>query len=128
MKINFPVSFTLVRKTATINESFTLAGITVPAGYKSDGISSPRFIWFKFHPFSQYVAAAFVHDYCIDEIGHDFARNKFYQALKELGASSFEKFLLYNAVRFKDWQRRLFKKIGIGVKIESSNKSGASRD
>ena len=128
MKTNFPVSFTLQGKTATIDKSFELAGIFIPKGFKSDGISSPRLTWMKFHPFSQYVAAAFVHDFCIENHGYPFARNKFNLALRELGARDWERIMLYKAVRLKDWQRRLFKKLRIGADIESENKSGGAND
>lgn len=103
------VSFTLRGKTATINEPFELAGIIVPEGFQSDGISSPRITWLWWAPFSKYCPAAFVHDWCIKKYGYAYARDKFEQALKELEASDREVFLLYNAVRSKDWVYRQLK-------------------
>lgn len=126
MQTNFSVSFTLRGKTAIINESFKLAGIEVPKGFESDGISSPRVVWFKFHPFSQYCPAAFVHDFCIVELGYPKARDKFNEAIKELGARDWERKSLYYAVRLKDWQRRLFKKLGVGD--DSKNSTGGRSD
>lgn len=102
------VSFSLHGETATIDESFTLAGILVPKGYESDGISSPKWSWFRYHPFSKWCPAAFVHDYCIDNYGYAVARDKLKQALVELGSNKIDAFLIYNAVRFHDWKRRNF--------------------
>ena len=106
----FHVKFALYGKTAVILEEFTLAGITVPAGFRSDGISAPRWAWVKFHPFGEYCPAAFVHDYCIGQYGYAVARDKFLEAVREIGAIDRETFLLYNAVRLKDWHRRNFEK------------------
>jgi len=104
------VKFTLDGKTATICEEFTLAGITVPEGFQSDGISSPRWTWLRYHPFSKWCAAAFLHDFCIESHGYANARDIFKQALIEIGTNKVDLFLIYNAVRFRDWQRRKFGK------------------
>lgn len=103
----FPVSFTLTGKTAVIDKEFTLGGITVPVGFISDGMTTPRLFWFKYHPFSQYVPAAFVHDYCIKEFGYGIARDRLKQSLKELEARPWEAATIYLPVRFKDWIYRL---------------------
>lgn len=108
---DFPVSFTLRGKTAILLEEFTLAGITVPAGFSSDGFTSPRITWVKWHPFSKAVAAAFVHDYCIQEYGYDIARDKFKLALRELELPAWEAKALYSAVRFKDYLQRQYYRI-----------------
>jgi len=123
---NLAVSFTLEGKTATINESFELAGIFIPAGFESDGISSPCWTWFRYHPFSRWCPAAFLHDYCIKKFGYAFARDKFKEGLKELGSKKVDCVLIYNAVRLRDWQRRLYEKLGLGEEIESNHTGGSS--
>lgn len=109
--LDFPVHFTLKGKTAILLQDFTLAGVTVPAGFESDGITSPRITWVKWHPFSKPVPAAFVHDYCIAEYGYAYARDKFKQALKELGLPAWEVRALYCAVRFKDYLQRQYQRL-----------------
>lgn len=105
------VTFSLEGKTATIEKDFTLAGVTVPKGFKSDGISSPKWSWFRYHPFSQWCPAAFVHDYCIETFAYPYARDKLIQALFQLDSSKFDVLAIYNAVRLKDWQRRTFSRL-----------------
>lgn len=100
--------FELDGKTAVMLEDFTLAGYTVKKGFRSDGITSPRLAWFRYHPYSEWCPAAFVHDACIPEKGYAVARNAFVECLRELDANKVDVFLLYNAVRIKDWKRRTF--------------------
>ncbi len=112
MSTYLDVSFTLRGKTAILNKPFKLAGVTVPAGFESDGISSPRITWFIWHPFSFACPAAFVHDFLIESKGYEYARDKFKVALVALGLPRWEVFALYNAVRFKDYLQRHGIKLG----------------
>lgn len=100
-------------RSATVEEEFHLGGITVPKGFTSDGISSPRWAWLRYHPYSEWCPAAFVHDYCIEKFGYPTARNYFKVALQELGAGNLDIVLIYNAVRLRDWQRRVFNRLGL---------------
>jgi len=117
-----PVQIELIDGRATLLKSITLAGVIVPAGYVTDGISSPRIFWSIFHPFSKYVPAAIIHDYCIGKFGYNVARDKFKRALKESGANSVTLRALYYSVRLKDWAFRLKEKF-----VNLGNYLGVSR-
>lgn len=46
---------------------FPEEGITVPAGYRCDFASVPRFLWWWLPPLGYYSAAALLHDYLYDQ-------------------------------------------------------------
>lgn len=93
--------------TLSVLEPFELAGVTVPMGFVSDGVSIPRAFWYWRHPYSMpLLAAAIVHDYCQFAYGDAVARDKFKLALSEVGAIGLEQRIIYNAVRARDWFKR----------------------
>ena len=48
---------------ATVLVDANLYTICVPAGFKTDLASVPRFLWGKYPPFGSYTRAAIIHDY-----------------------------------------------------------------
>ena len=67
-------------------DEITLAGVTVPAGFITDGVTSPRILWWLYPPVGRYFAAAAVHDYLLQMGIHwRVANDAFRRALIELG-------------------------------------------
>lgn len=82
----------------------TLAGVTVPAGFESDGASVPRWAWPLFPPVGRYFAAAVVHDYLLwGNAEWTRANAAFRRALVELDISGWRLFLLVASVRIYGW-------------------------
>ncbi len=105
---NFPVKIESWGSKIIVEECFELAGIIVEAGFESDGITTPRMFWWKWHPMSDPLPAALVHDWCIKYHDYAFARDKLKEALAhpQLELPKWEQRTIYSAVRLKDWQRR----------------------
>ena len=82
-------------------QDMRLLGITVPAGFKTDGASVPRLLWWLFPPTGRYMAAAIVHDYLLQ--AHYPARREadrvFLQAMEALGVIFWRRWLMFGAVR-----------------------------
>lgn len=90
--------------------------VEVPSGYKSDGISSPRLLWWLIpphgHPASR---AAWVHDYLLDLFRegrpHRYAPNRkavdaqFYLALQACGISRWLAWCMWAGVRTNAWKK-----------------------
>ncbi len=89
--------------------------ITIPAGYRTDFASVPRFFWRIIPPIGLYGKAAVIHDYLYDNYRARFAqypatsyfRKKmrkecdliFLEAMEVLGVSKWKRLLMYRAVR-----------------------------
>lgn len=96
-------------------ESITLLNFTVPAGFVSDGASTPEFMWSWIPPVDTYFPAAVVHDYLL-ETATGLRRKDidkiFYQCLKELKISFFKRYIMYIGVRLNSLiKHQLFKSL-----------------
>lgn len=84
--------------------------VNVPAGFVSDGASTPRWTWVLFPPWADYGQACVLHDYlleykkCTDGINEFKATYKqadvtFKEALNVLGVAKWKVVLMYYSVR-----------------------------
>ena len=86
----------------------TLAGITVPAGFVSDGATTPRLLWPLFPPVDRYTPAAFLHDYLLEKGENRAAADHLFRAaLAQLRIRHWRRVLMYLAVRARAWTTRL---------------------
>lgn len=78
--------------------------LTVPAGFKSDLASVPRFFWRMFPPDGDYTYAAILHDYhCIKkfpDIDSKKAARIFREAMLSLGVGKWRAGAMYRAVKW----------------------------
>lgn len=90
----------------TVVEPFRLAGVNIPAGFESNGLTVPRLFWSVATPFGRYLPAAIVHDYVFScqklRANRSDARNKFAQALTALGANKYITRVLVSGVALND--------------------------
>ncbi len=88
-------------------EPMTAAGVTVPAGFESDGASVPRFFWRAVFPpgDAHALRAAFVHDWLYrngsraEEWSGLAADRLFYRLLLEDGVPPLRAWMAYSGVR-----------------------------
>lgn len=75
-------------------------GVTIPAGYVTDGATSPRFLWAIFPPVSAYWEATLLHDWML-HAGHDrkYADHQFAKTMKELGIHVVFRAVMFYSVR-----------------------------
>ena len=76
----------------------------VPARFKTDLASVPRFAWYLFPPSGEYAAAAALHDYLTVmapklKMKQKIVDNLFLEAMKATGTSSLRRYPLYWSVR-----------------------------
>lgn len=89
----------------TLREPLTYGGLTVPAGFESDGASVPRFFWRIVFPpgDTRALRAAFVHDWIYrthpEGWSREAADNLFRRVLIEDGVSRSSAALAYYGVR-----------------------------
>jgi hypothetical protein len=69
-----------------VNTPFSLAGITVPEGFRTDGTSLPRISRIIFNMHGKYMPAAIIHDFCL-LTDKSKAAHYFRLALEEQGVS-----------------------------------------
>lgn len=95
--------------------NFTTHGVTVPAGFKSDGASCPRLFWAIIPPFKRTKKAAFVHDYLCSVAKNKYDRRAadclFYMILRRNGINIVRATIGYIGVRIGAL-------IGIGVRYK----------
>ena len=76
--------------------------LQVPAGYRTDFASVPRFFWRIFPPFGRYSRAAVVHDYLCDVspklCDHKTAAAVFLEAMTLAGVPSWKRKAMHRAV------------------------------
>jgi len=94
----------------TLLEPFTFtrrAGgvISVPAGTKSDGASTPRGMWQALPPFGPYWKAAYLHDYLYrdSQYDKDYCDSVFLEAMEVLGVDTIEAHTIYEGVHLFGW-------------------------
>lgn len=77
------------------------ATTTVPAGFASDGTSTPRAVWDILPPFGKYWRAAILHDYLYREtwLDQETCDGIFLEAMESLGVSRLERAAIYAGVR-----------------------------
>lgn len=86
-----------------VMKEFTYRGYHIPAGFVTDGVTSPRALWWFEPPCGKCFEAAILHDYLIryKVVNKKSADKEFYQALVEdVGTSKFKAKLMYYAVKF----------------------------
>lgn len=99
-----------VGRIAVLLEPLSWRGITVPAGYMSDGASVPRPLWWLLPPWGDVgTRAALFHDYACDRLkagtpvsgGSTRAEcdRLFREALEELGVASWRAWACWSGVR-----------------------------
>lgn len=99
-EVQMPLIFIAHRSSATTIQ------ICVPAGYRTDFASVPRFLWWLFPPSGPYGKATVIHDYMLDceRCDRFLADAMFRAALTHLKVCRPKKLLLYYAVRwFSTW-------------------------
>lgn len=89
----------------TLLEGFTYTTksgdvLSVPAGMKSDGASTPKVIWNMIPPFGIYWKATVLHDYMYryTNVTRKYADNILLEAMEILGAPFVERETIYKAV------------------------------
>lgn len=84
-----------------LTEPLSLFGFTVPAGFFSDGATTPRWSWALFPPLDRYAEAAFLHDYLLVKkpVPRHEADHFFRRALLDLGVKPWRAWVMYYAVR-----------------------------
>lgn len=86
------------------------ATTTVPAGFQSDGASTPRLVWQIVPPFGAYWRGAVLHDWLYREtyLPREFCDGVFLEAMVSLGVSPVERTAIYDALRlFGGWAFQL---------------------
>ncbi len=99
--------------------------LTVPTGFRSDGASIPRIVWFLIgHPFGSYLESAVVHDFPYKNPNKWFlgTKNKrkradwvILDAMTSQGIKKWRRKIMYRTLRMGGWMFWKPKK-GIGVK------------
>lgn len=76
--------------------------VAVPVGFKSDGASVPKPLWWMYHPFGRYLRAAVVHDwFCVTQsISYKDAAEVFREAMKVCGINPWRRQKMYLAVKW----------------------------
>ncbi len=79
----------------------------VPAWFKTDLASVPRFAWYLFPPSGEYAAAAALHDYLTEMapllvINQKIVDSLFLEAMKATGTSALRRYPIYWSVRLFD--------------------------
>lgn len=83
-------------------EDITILGFTAPAGFVTDGASTPRVLWGWLPPIDDYFPAAAIHDYLLERsktLSRKDIDKIFYRCLKELKIGFTTRYLLYVGVR-----------------------------
>ena len=89
----------------TLSAPIRYCGLTIPAGYESDGASVPKFFWRCVFPPGEPRAllAAFVHDYVYREHPEGWTKEEadatFFLLLREHGISPISAYLAYLGVK-----------------------------
>ena len=83
-------------------KSWTWLGVTIPAGFVTDGASSPWYARWLIPRRGKYTFAAYIHDHCLKTMSRREAALKFYKALVVLGVPKWKRRLMYRAVRTND--------------------------
>jgi hypothetical protein len=80
--------------------------LVVPAGFRTDYASVPRFFWRIFPPAGRHGRAAVLHDWLYVEgtCPRFFADAMFRVAMETLGVPLWQRFLMYAAVRAFGWR------------------------
>ena len=84
--------------------------IDVPAGFKTDFASIPKFLWSFLTPLGLYLKAAVLHDYIVrfrsDKYSHWRASKIFLEAMRVLGVNRVTAYPMYAAVLALGWRNR----------------------
>lgn len=88
-----------------VGKRFSGLVIEVPAGYRTDFASIPRFFQRLFPAFGQYAEAAVIHDYCYDTklVSRPVADAILWEAMGAKNVPAWKKAAIYLAVRVGGW-------------------------
>ena len=80
---------------------YTIDGVTIPAGFESDGATVPRFLWWYVPPTGPHLPAVLIHDYLYKHaIGTKAAADDaFYRVLRQSGVGYLKSRLMYWGVK-----------------------------
>lgn len=109
-KNGVPIWITLRDLTLVCELEGERRAFTVPAGFRTDYASIPRFFWRVFPPSGRYNRAAVVHDWLyIGKRGdREQADRVFFEGMKALGVPAWKRSLMHRAVRLfggRGWGR-----------------------
>ncbi len=92
-----------------IDEKGSGRKIIVPAGFSSDGVTSPKILWSFLPPWGHPATrAAILHDYIIETMqDRNLADNQFYLALIATGSGSIISTVAYSFVRLYTYYLRV---------------------
>lgn len=100
--------FTLTRQLTYVTNVKNFGTLVVPAGFKTDLASIPRFFWRILPPFGKYDKAAVVHDFLYQVAPFDFTRKQaddvLFEACGVLGVSRAQCNTIYAGVRVGGWK------------------------
>lgn len=113
MKLSIPISYiynskgrkqfiTLEDRTFNLSDGIS---IKVPYGFKTDLVTSPRFIWPIIPPFGNWINAAILHDYLyVNNIGsRKQADKEFLYQLEKDEVKKWIRYTMYGYVRALGW-------------------------
>ena len=97
-------SFELLEPMAYVTRAGTT--ITVPAGTRSDGASTPSVLWPLLPPFGDYWRAAILHDYLYRYtfLPRDYCDAILLEAMESLGVDVAVRRQIYDGVRLGGWK------------------------
>ena len=87
------------RPTLEIVVPVIVNGWVVPAGFVTDGASTPRILWPVIHPWGKWLKAAILHDWLLTQGDREHADHEFYEALVWCGVRRPLAWLMWAGVR-----------------------------
>lgn len=87
-------------------EPIDYLGVHIPAGFTTDGATTPRWLRWILPPVDAYMLAAVIHDWLLATgQGWRAANRKFAEALTDLGIPAYKRFPMIWAVHLNGWFR-----------------------
>jgi len=88
-----------------LTEPFKYKEIHVPAGFKTDFASVPRFFWRLIPPFGRYCEASVVHDYCYFKglYTREQCDTLFLEVMKKYKVPGWKRWFMHRSVRWFGW-------------------------
>lgn len=91
-------------------ESYSCNGVTVPAGYETNGADIPRVFWSYIPPNTpKYLPAIVVHDWLCDNHMYEYADSMFEEILLEIEDSSRTRIMVRSVKFYTKYLRNLQK-------------------
>lgn len=90
-------------------EPIDYLGVQIPAGFTTDGATTPRWLRWILPPVDAYMLAAVVHDWLLAAgQGWQVANRKFAEALRDLRIPAYKRYPMVWAVYVNGWFRTLW--------------------